>query len=95
MNITNVINKILLFDLSKIITGIKPNPKIPFDNKPQGIFKRMDVHLRRVDENQDNLHQSVIERWSALGDYYRPENLAMHQIYLNSFAHSSNIAKAS
>ena len=80
------------FDLTKIITGIKPNPKIPFDNDPQGIFKNMGIHLRRVDENQDNLHPSVIERWSALGDYYRPENLAIHQAYLNSFTSSYNVA---
>ena len=80
------------FDDTKVITGIKPNPKIPFDNEPKGIFKKTGVHLRRVDENELNLHQSVIDRWSALGEYYRPKNLAMHQAYLNNPSNSSNIA---
>ena len=80
------------FDVTKVITGINPNPKIPFDNTPKGIFKAAQAHLRRVDENEASLHKSVIERWSALGEYYRPKNLAIHQAYLNDSSNSSNIA---
>lgn len=71
------------FDLSKILTGLKPNPKIPFDQKVEGIFKQTGVHFRRIDEELENIHPSVRQRWLDLGEYYRPINLAMHQKYLN------------
>lgn len=79
------------FDINKIITGISPNPKISFDNEPQGIFKNTETHLRRVDENYDNLHPSVLERWDVLEEYYRPKNLAIHQAYLNGFTSYYNL----
>ena len=78
------------FDTTKVVFGINPDPTIPFDNEPKGIFKTARTDLREVDENEDNLHHSVIERWSALEDY-RPANLAIHQAYLNN-VNSSKIA---
>ena len=96
-----------MIDESGVTDGINPNPKIAFDNKLQEIFKLTGVHLnnelqeifkltgvhlRRVDENEEDLHQSVIERWSALGEYYRPQNLAIHQAYLNKLSNSADIA---
>ena len=80
------------FDTTKVITGINPNPKIPFDNELNGIFKAARTHLRRVDENEANLHQSVIDRWFALGKDYQPKNLAIHQVYLNNQSNSTDIA---
>lgn len=83
------------FDVTKVITGINPDPKAHFDNTTKGIFKATQTHLRRVDENPANLHQSVTERWSALGEYYRPKNLAVHIVYLDDMSNNlSNIAKA-
>ena len=78
------------FDTTKVVKSINPDPTIPFDNEPKGIFKTARTDLREVDENEDNLHHSVIERWSAVEDY-RPANLAIHQAYLNN-VNSSKIA---
>ena len=72
------------FDLSKILQGLNPNPKIPFDNQAEGIFKKTGIIARRVDEDFNSLHPSVRRRWLDLGEYYRPENLAMHQKDLNT-----------
>lgn len=79
------------FDTTKVLKGINPNPKIPFDNELKGIFKAARVHLRKVDENPLNLHHSVVKRWAALGDY-QPENLAIHHAYLDNAANGSNVA---
>jgi uncharacterized protein (DUF2235 family) len=76
------------FDTTKIIKGINPNPRISFDNELKGIFKAARTHLRRVDENEANLHQSVIDRWSALKEHYRPKNLAIHLAYLDDMSNN-------
>ncbi len=78
------------FDTSRIITGVNPNPETPFDNKPQGIFRLTGIKLREVKEDSQ-LHSSVKDRWSVLGQGYRPDNLLVQQAYLDG-SETSNIA---
>ena len=70
----------LEFDRSKILDGINPNSTIAFNNNLRGIFLFTRRNLRTVDFN--NLHPSVIERWSLV-DNYRPKNLARYQAQLD------------
>ena len=56
------------------IEDIKPDYKIPFQNKP-GFYKLAGIKWRQVGDTIDDLHESAIKRLESLDIDYSPENL--------------------
>ncbi|MBD0310642.1 MAG: DUF2235 domain-containing protein, partial [Microcoleus sp. T1-bin1] len=56
------------------IEDIKPDYKIPFQNKP-GFYRLAGIKWRQVGDTIEDLHESVIERLESIDIEYRPENL--------------------
>lgn len=56
------------------IEDIKPDYKIPFQNKP-GFYKLAGIKWRQVGDTIEDLHESVIKRLESVDLEYRPENL--------------------
>lgn len=64
----------LSLDRSRVEDGILPDPQIPFDNRPKGVFRMLGSKAREVMGRFDNLHRSVKLRWKAV-ETYEPPNL--------------------
>jgi uncharacterized protein (DUF2235 family) len=64
----------LSLDRSRVEDGILPNPQIPFDNRPKGVFRMLGSRPREVMGCFDDLHRSVKLRWKAV-EAYKPPNL--------------------
>ncbi|WP_445175341.1 DUF2235 domain-containing protein [Microcoleus sp.] len=56
------------------IEDIKPDYKIPFQNKP-GFYKLAGIKWRQVGETLEDLHESAIKRFESADIPYSPENL--------------------
>ena len=56
------------------IEDIKPDYKIPFQNKP-GFYKLAGIKWRQVGDTIEDLHESVIKRLESADIDYSPENL--------------------
>ncbi len=83
----------LEFDTNRILDpdgkfGIHEDPLVRFDSRPKGIFKLAALfsggHQRNIRKHitgifEEDVHQSVKQRWHYLQDDYRPRNLA--QVY--------------
>ncbi|MDJ0730340.1 MAG: DUF2235 domain-containing protein [Crocosphaera sp.] len=62
----------LALDENLMSHPLKPDYTIPFDNTPKPPFNLFGTHLRRVQCNFEDLHESVINRYQRGG--YLPEN---------------------
>ena len=56
------------------IEDIKPDYKIPFQNKP-GFYKLAGIKWRQVGDTIEDLHESAIKRLESMDIEYNPENL--------------------
>ena len=56
------------------IEDIKPDYKIPFQNKP-GFYKLAGIKWRQVGDTLEDLHESAIKRFESADIPYSPENL--------------------
>lgn len=74
----------LEFD-KQAIENFNPNPLTKYEVEGKFSFSELlGKKYRKVSEDFNELHKSVIIRWQALGDDYRPENLKKHADMLNS-----------
>lgn len=71
-------------DRSRVEDGIQPDPTIPFDNRPTGIFKLTGVMTRTIHDRFDNLHPTVRKRWHMIEEY-EPPNLKPFEQYLDEW----------
>lgn len=63
---------------NRVEDGIHPDPTIPFDNRPSGIFRYTGIAPRRIEGQFDDLHYAVKRRWKEVKTY-EPQNLEPFQ----------------